>query len=139
MALTIDDIAELLTDYTQYLHRHCYLDADYCMKAPSPILEFLNKNYRQIYKYVVNRENNMKWEKTILDGEICYRLKVVKGIHIDVEPHNDKYIIWISQDEWYYDTLRISDLETAKQIAEGFAEVIKKHRNKILKPQKSLK
>jgi len=84
-------------------------------------------------------ENNMKWEETVLDGETCYRLKIVKGIHIDVEPHNDKYIIWISQDGWYYDTLGISDLETAKQIAEGFAEVIKKHRNKILEPQKSLK
>ena len=56
MALTIDDIAELLTDYTQFLYEHCYLDADYCMKAPSPVLEFLNKNYRQIYKYVAKEE-----------------------------------------------------------------------------------
>jgi len=94
-----------------------------------------------------------KWEETVLDGETCYRLRVMRGMHVDVEPrtypddifiitgfNDDKYIIWISYDEWYYDTLRISDLETAKQIAEGFAEVIKmKHRNKILEPQKSLK
>jgi len=84
-------------------------------------------------------ENNMKWEKTILNGETCYRLKVMRGLHVDVEPRGDKYIIWISYDEWYYDTIKISDLETAKQIAEGFAEVIKKHRNKISEPQKSLK
>jgi len=52
----MDDIAELLTDYTQFLHRYCYLDADYCMKAPSPVLEFLNKNYKQIRKYIAKEE-----------------------------------------------------------------------------------
>jgi len=26
------------------------------MKAPSPILEFLNKNYKQIYKYIAKEE-----------------------------------------------------------------------------------
>ena len=57
MTLTMDDIAELLTDYTQFLHRHCYLDADYCMKASSPVLEFLNKNYKQICKYIAKKEN----------------------------------------------------------------------------------
>ena len=80
-----------------------------------------------------------KWEETVLNGETCYRLKVMRGLHVDVEPLGDKYIIWISYDEWYYDTIKISDLEVAKQIAEGFAEVIKKHRNKISEPQKPFK
>jgi len=73
----------------------------------------------------------MKWKKTILDGEICYRLRVMRGLHVDVKPRGDKYIIWISHDEWYYDTIRIRDLEVAKQIAEGFAEAIKKYGKKF--------
>jgi len=81
MALTIDDIAELLTDYTQFLHRHCYLDADYCMRAPSPILEFLNKNYRQIYKYIAKEERQKHCARSrqnhcnnCREGEGCQRL-----------------------------------------------------------------
>jgi len=106
------------------------------MKASSPILEFLNKNYKQIYKYVVNRENNMKWEKTILDGEICHHLKIMRDIHIEIKPHDDEYIIyiiWPSQDGCHCDSFRISNIEVARQIAEGVAKAIKKYGNKVFK------
>jgi len=79
----------------------------------------------------VDVENNMKWEKIILDGMPHYRLKVRKGFHIDVEPYGDKCIIWTCPEGWYTDFLKINNIEDALQIAEDLAKVILKHADKI--------
>jgi len=76
-----------------------------------------------------------KWEKTILDGMPYYCLKVVKGLHIDVEPYDDRHIIWVCLEGWYTDFLRIDNAEDALQIAEDLAKVILKHADKIFKQQ----
>ena len=74
-----------------------------------------------------------KWEKTILDGMPYYRLEVMKGFHIDVEPYDDRCIIWMGLEGWYTDFLRIDNAEDALQIAEDLAKVILKHADKIFK------
>jgi len=65
-----------------------------------------------------------KWEKTILEGAPYYRLEVMKGFHIDVEPYDDRYIIWLGLQD-------AANLGDALQIAEDFAKVILKHADKI--------
>jgi hypothetical protein len=41
----LDDVAKLLTEYTQHLYEFGYLDDDWIMEAPSPIHEFINKKF----------------------------------------------------------------------------------------------
>ena len=39
------DVDKLLSEYTQYLYDHGYLDDDWWAEQPSPILEFINKKF----------------------------------------------------------------------------------------------
>ena len=73
----------------------------------------------------------MKWKEIKDDGKIYHHLKITKNIHIDIVPYGDRYIVWIGQNKWYYDTLRFRNFDDALQIAEDIAAVFKKHANKI--------
>ena len=44
----LDDVAKLLTEYTQYLYEFGYLYDDWIMEAPCPIHEFINKKFGNV-------------------------------------------------------------------------------------------
>lgn len=46
--VSLDEIANLLTVYTQYLSNHGYIDHDWIAEAPSPIHEFMNKKFSKV-------------------------------------------------------------------------------------------
>jgi hypothetical protein len=72
----LDDVAKLLTEYTQYLYEFGYLDDDWIMEAPSPIQEFINKKFGNVVDGL-NKTTSIKLnDKIITDVLLAYGIKI---------------------------------------------------------------